>query len=96
MGQYLTMVNGRWRLRTSSPFYQKSHQPGNITALTPISLPDAMTYEGDELQVYLNGVLQNVLIDYNYVGSGSKSEIAFLFDIQVTDRLSYVTNKEIK
>lgn len=95
MSQYLTMSGGRWKLQSTGDTYQSSHQPGNISAFTAITIPDSETYEGKELKVYLNGVLQVVLSDYNYVGSGSKTQIAFTKDIVTTDTISYIKNQEI-
>ena len=95
MSQYLTIDNGRWKLNVSSSPLQDSHQPGNVSAFSSITLPSSMTYEGVELLVYLNGVLQVPLVDYNYVGSGTKTQIAFTKDIITTDRISYSKNKEI-
>ncbi len=55
----------------------------------PITLPNGGTYEGDELEVYLNGNRLEDVVDYNWQGSGTRTQIAFTFDLAVGDRVRF-------
>jgi len=55
--------------------------PSLITASTAITLPASGTYSGEELEVRLNGIKQDSGIDYNFVGSGTRTQISFTFDL---------------
>ena len=94
MAKVLILVNGRWKLSevdvSSTSTYQESHSPGYVEALTPITLPNSGSYEGSELQVFLNQALQRVGDHYNYVGTGTKTQIAFTSDILETDIITYI------
>jgi hypothetical protein len=52
-----------------------------VTAGTNITLPASGTYNGSELSVYLNGQRMSYVEDYVYVGSGTRTQIQFLFDL---------------
>lgn len=62
---------------------------GPITTGTNVTLPASQTYQGAELQIYLNGDRLETVYDYNYVGSGSKTQVVFTFDLVVGDRLDF-------
>lgn len=62
---------------------------GPIDTGTPITLPESKTYLGEELEVYLNDIREDELIHYNQVGSGTKTQISFLFDLIVGDRIRF-------
>lgn len=62
---------------------------GPVSAGTNITLPSSGTYTGAELEVRLNGMRLEQLYDYNYVGSGSKTQIQMTFDLVVSDRLDF-------
>lgn len=61
----------------------------DATTGTPITLPNSGTYEGADLQVYLGGDFIEDSFDYNYVGSGTKTQIAFTFDLLIGDRVRF-------
>jgi len=54
-----------------------------------ITLPNSGNYEDVELQVFLNGKLINVTTDYDYVGSGTRTQIALKFDAEVDDIIRF-------
>lgn len=54
-----------------------------------ITLPNGGTYEGDELETYLNGNRLEDVTDYTWQGSGTRTQIAFTFDLEVGDRVRF-------
>lgn len=61
---------------------------GPVTTGINITLPNAQTYTGQELEVKLNGQDLETILDYNYVGTGpGKTQISFTFDLKVRDRI---------
>ena len=59
----------------------------------PITLPNSGTYEGEELQVFLNGNRVEDVIDYNWLDSGTRTQIAFTFDLEVEDRVRFYIDR---
>lgn len=62
---------------------------GPVITGTAVTLPASGTYEGEELEVRLNGQRLEGLYDYNYVGSGTKTQVSFTFNLSVGDRLDF-------
>jgi len=63
---------------------------GGITTGTSITLPNSETYSDEELFVHLNNILQETVLDYNYVGgSPPRTQIQFTFDLIEGDRLRF-------
>jgi hypothetical protein len=67
---------------------------GPITAGTEITLPGSETYEGNELQVAINGIDLVLLLHYNFVGAGpARTKITLTVDLDGTkadpDELSF-------
>lgn len=60
-----------------------------VVAGNPITLPNAETYKTTELEVYLNGQLMEVDIDYNYVGIIPRTQITLTFDVFSTDKIRF-------
>ena len=54
-----------------------------------ITLPNSGTYEGDELELYLNTDRLHDVFDYNYVGSGTRTQVSMTFDLEVGDLLRF-------
>ena len=89
MAEYaLKLVNGIPRMQiiaaTSGAVYDKTYTVpgGGISAGTPITLPDAGTYEDIDLEVFRGGqFLEPGGIDYNYVGSGTRTQITLTEDL---------------
>lgn len=61
----------------------------NATTGTSISLPNSGEYTADELEIYLNGNRMEDIIDYNYVGAGTRTQISFTFDLIAGDRIRF-------
>lgn len=99
MGQFLRMVNGVPRSFFESstlPIYDQSlavvasgatagQVNGPITSGTAVTLPASGTYTSAELQVQLNGQQLEPVLDYNYVGSGTRTQVSFTFQLVVGD-----------
>lgn len=85
MAKKLALVNGIPRMvnETSSvAIYDETYTlVSDITTGTPVTLPNSGTYTGDELEVRLNGVRMDSGIDYNFVGSAPRTQVAFTFDL---------------
>jgi hypothetical protein len=97
MAKVLTYSLGIPRLRDegSSYTYEGVYvASGTITSGTPISLPSSETYVGNELIVELNGVGMEVTSDYDYVGSGNRTQISMTFDLVIGDRLKFRKEKQ--
>lgn len=62
---------------------------GPVTTGTSVTLPSSGSYVGEELEIRLSGQRLEALYDYNYVGSGTKTQVAFTFDLAVGDRLDF-------
>jgi hypothetical protein len=102
MAIYVKMIDGLPRSYNdgASSYYQLltvvAGTPGanqiaveNTMAGTAITLPASQTYSGPELKVTLNDSLIEVGKSYNYVGSGARTQITFLFDLEVGDVIGF-------
>lgn len=103
MGNFLRLVNGQPRSFAESSSLPIYDQPltvvasgaganqinGPVTSGTNVTLPSSGTYTGAELEVRLNGQRLEQLLDYSYVGVGSKTQVAFTFDLSVGDRIDF-------
>lgn len=67
---------------------------GPVTAGTSVTLPAAQTYSSAELQIYLGGDRLEPTIDYNYVGSGARTQVQFTFDLLARDRIDFRIDRE--
>lgn len=54
-----------------------------------VTLPGSQTYEGEELQVYLDGQRLEENVDFNYVGSSPRTQIQTTFDLLGGERLRF-------
>jgi len=62
---------------------------GGVSTGTPISLPNSGDYLGEELEVKLNAAVMTLGSEYQYVGTGIKTQIAFLFDLVENDTIDF-------
>lgn len=62
---------------------------GPVSAGTPVTLPNSGDYTGLELEIDLNGQDLVAVRDFNYVGSGTKTQVSFTFELVVTDELRF-------
>lgn len=88
----LVLVNGVPRTITVLPtIYNQNYTvgAGGITTGVSITLPSSQTYSGSELDVELNGQAMDPGVDYTYVGSGSRTQVAFTFDLVQNDVITF-------
>ena len=89
MADALIMVNGIPRMRavstTGGAVYDETFMVGvgGISAGTPISLPNAGTYNDIDLEIFVGGqFLEPDGVDYNYVGVGpGRTQVTFVNDL---------------
>ena len=62
---------------------------GGVSTGTPISLPNSGSYLGKELEIKLNDVVMQVGSEYQFEGTGVKTQISFLFDLVETDSIDF-------
>ena len=63
---------------------------GPVTSGTAVTLPSSGTYSSAELEVRLNGLrLEQANGDYSYVGSGTRTQVSFGFNLVVGDRIDF-------
>lgn len=62
---------------------------GPVTTGVLVTIPDSVTYENTDLQVFLNGQQLDIVDDYNYAGSGTRTQVSFTFDLEVGDEISF-------
>lgn len=110
MGKKLQLVNGIPKMIDESatpPIYDEyidivaSGASGDnalnvpVAAGTPITLPNSGTYISEELEVYIGGQRLEDFVDYNYVGTGVRSQISMTFDLEVSDRIRFRVDRNI-
>jgi len=86
MAKVLRLVNGLPRMideASSVVIYDETSVigPGGVTTGASFTLPAGRTYIGIELEIYLNGQRLEDVLDYNFVGSGSRTQVSFTFDL---------------
>ncbi len=93
MGKFLRLIGGLPRQAdegSASAIYDES-----VTIASPVTtgddytLPNSGSYEGEELEIFLDGQVLDSGVDYNFVGSGVKTQVEFTFDLLVGDRLRF-------
>ena len=62
---------------------------GGLSTGVPLTLPSSETYLGDELEVKLGSTVLSVGTDYEYVGTGIKTQVAFTFDLVEDDEINF-------
>lgn len=83
MAYVVNLVNGVPHLVSEgSSYYDETYTVNSdISANTPITLPNSGTYTSSELEVWLRGIRLTPVIDYNYVGSPPRTQVSFTFDL---------------
>lgn len=94
MGKFLRIVNGYPRAfdeGSATTIYDQSVDlVGTLTTGTAYTLPASGTYEGDELEVILDGQTLDSGSDFNFVGAGpTRTQVSFTFDLLAGDRLRF-------
>ena len=62
---------------------------GGLSTGTPVTLPNGGSYLGEELEVSLNSSPLDIGVDYQYIGSGIKTQIEFTFDLVENDEINF-------
>lgn len=93
MGKFLRLVNGipRSIAEGSAPIYDESVNISvTVTAGTPYTLPNSGDYEGEELEIFLNGQVLDSGEDFTFEGAGpTRTQVSFTFDLLAPDRLRF-------
>lgn len=94
MAKKLALVNGLPRMvdESASPaIYDESVDlVGTLSAGTPYTLPNSGSYEGEEIEVFLDGQTLDSGSDFNFVGAGpTRTQVSFTFDLLAGDRLRF-------
>lgn len=93
MAKKLALVSGIPRMvdesATPAIYDESVNLVSTLTAGTNYTLPNSGTYEGEELEVILDGQTLDSGSDYNFVGSGTKTQVVFTFDLLSGDRLRF-------
>ena len=83
------LINGVWRQNTVpgtvDPYEEMYSVVSDITAGTNVTLPSSRNYQGDELFVFLNGQMISAGSEYNYVGTGTRTQVVFTVDLLAGD-----------
>lgn len=98
MGRFLRLSNGVPRSfdeASTLPIYDETIEigvdtaQGGVTTGSPVTLPSSQIYEGEELEVYVNGQRADSLIDYNFVGIAPRTQVSFTFDLVDGDLIRF-------
>jgi len=101
MAKVLTGLNGKLKMVDSidvtifdetitvvsgTPSGDKEIQ-GPVSAGASITLPDSKTYEGQELEIWLNNIRLEDVLDYNFEGTIPRTQFSLTFDLVVGDKI---------
>lgn len=93
MGKFLRVTNGYPRYAdeaASSTIYDETEVlVGTLTTGTAHTLPNSGNYVGEEIEVFLDGQTLDSGTDFNFVGSGTKTQVSFTFDLLAGDTLRF-------
>lgn len=93
MANFLKITNGYARLsaETGLPaIYDVSVAVvSTTTSGTSYTLPSSGSYVGDELEIFLDGQELDSGTDYAFVGSGTKTQVQFTFDLLAGDNIRF-------
>jgi hypothetical protein len=81
------ILEARLRVVESSPGANEILGP--VAANTPITIPDSITYEDKELNVFFDGQKLIPEEDYVYVGLAPRTQIELTFDLVPGDLLFF-------
>lgn len=94
MATFLKIVNGYPRLvneSASQPIYDESVLIVTpVTSGVPYTLPNSGNYEGEELEIMLDGQVLDSGADYNFVGAGpTRTQVSFTFNLVAGDNIRF-------
>lgn len=94
MSYFLKVVNGWPRLVSeagSVAIYDESVTlVAPVTSGTAYTLPNSGNYQGEELEIMLDGQVLDSGADYNFVGAGpTRTQVAFTFNLVAGDNIRF-------
>lgn len=91
MGKVARIVNGVVRQVDTALQYEATivAPSGGYASGTNLTLPNGGTYFSKDLSVFLNGQLLEVGYDYNYVGTGTRTQIQLIAQVFEGERILY-------
>ncbi len=93
MAKKLALVSGVPRMvdESSSPtIYDESVTlVSPLNTGTPYTLPNSGSYVGEELEIMLDGQVLDSGADYAFVGSGTKTQVQFTFNLLAGDNIRF-------
>jgi hypothetical protein len=60
-----------------------------VNAGVSYTLPNSGSYEGDELEIYLDGQVLDSGLDFTFVGTGVKTQVQFTFNLLAGDNIRF-------
>jgi hypothetical protein len=91
------MVNGIPRMvEVNTTIYDEVYTaPSNISAGTPITLPNSGVYNSTELRVSWNGAILESIEDFSYVGPGpNRTQVSLTFDIFTGEKIRFYKERD--
>jgi hypothetical protein len=94
MASVLSLINGKPRtiqIGGASGIYDETYTVGSggLPVNSIITLPNAGEYESADLKVFLHGQFWEDGVDFNYVGSGTRTQIEILEALNEGDTLRF-------
>lgn len=94
MSNFLRISNGYARLLAeagNTTIYDESVTlASNVTSGSNYTLPNSGSYQGEELEIMLDGQVLDSGADYSFVGAGpTRTQVSFTFDLIIGDNLRF-------
>jgi hypothetical protein len=91
MTKVLKIINGVPRMvDMAASFYEVAYNvTNNISAGTPVTLPEGKSYNSTELSVFINGQKLVLMEDYDYVSVPPRTQVYFTFDLIPNDTITF-------
>jgi hypothetical protein len=68
---------------------QNQRNEAQVTASTPVTIPNSATYTDNELIVLVNNIPQDNLLDFNWVGTAPRTQIFFTYNLKAGDHVRF-------
>lgn len=86
----------RFVARATPVFYDETWTLASpVTSGTAITLPNSGSYIGEEIEVFVNNIPQDSYVDFNFVGTGTRTQISFTYPLRTGDVLRVRINKGV-
>jgi hypothetical protein len=95
--KFIQIVNGVPRMvEVNTTIYDEVYNaPSNISAGTPITLPNSGVYASTELRISFNGNILQLTEDFLYVGAGpSRTQVSLTFDIFTGEKIRFYKERD--